>query len=357
VRESESETGLVGPRRRAPRWAVSAVGLVLATVLLEVAARLEGVPVCGDAQGVFLESDEEVGWTFTPGQTFRVTDCRGRAWSAPVTINHEGLADQPRPFEKRPGSVRVLLLGGQLADGLGVARRDRLSVRLAHLADQTRGARLSVVNALVPGYGPPEALRWLERRGLRYEPDVVVLVLDPSRDAEPQRGSIRTLDADIAPASGLVPLSAIAQWVAGRPGVMPRHPVAFVPPATRAVGRGQADASGRATAHARTQREIASLAETAQRAGAGFAVLIAPPCPSVAYEPDLCAALAGDVPCTDLGATFDGLRRDAKRPLELCIDPLGRWGRDGHFLASHALWDLLAQAKLWPETVVRGYRL
>jgi hypothetical protein len=271
-----------------------------------------------------------------------------------VTINREGLADQPWPYEKRPGSVRVLLLGGQIADGLGVARRDRLSVRLAHLADQTRGARLAVVNALVPGYGPAEALRWLERRGLRYSPDVVVLVLDPSRDLDPDREGVRTLAADVAPASGLLPFSGIAQWITGRPGVMPRHPVALAHPSPL---DGAASASDPAAAHARTRRDVAALAETARHSGAGFAVLIAPPCPPVAYAANLCAELGGDVPCTDLGATFEGLRRDAKRPLELCIDPLGRWGRDAHFLASHSLWDLLAQSKLWPETVVRGYRL
>ena len=42
---------------------------------------------------------------------------------------------------------------------------------------------------------------------------------------------------------------------------------------------------------------------------------------------------------------------------ELCTPATNRWGRDAHFLASHAVWELLSSAGLWPEGVVQGHRL
>lgn len=348
---------LTGPHRRSPRYVVAAAGVLAALLLVEVVARIEGPSVCADAGGILLQADPEVGWTFTPGLHVTLDDCGGDAWRAPVAINAQGLADQPWPYEKRTGDVRVLLLGNHLADGLGVAREDRLSVRIAHLADQTRGRRLSVVNATIPGYATGNQLLWLEKRGLRYSPDVVVLVLDPTRDlaANLRPPTPRPAELDLAPASGLLALSGAARWLAGHPGVTPASPVSVDEP------RPIANADETERALEATRRQIARLAETSRAAGASFAVLVAPPCPVPTADPtdgqSLCDAISDIAPCSDPSPTFDGLRSTATRPLELCHDSLGRWGRDAHFLASHALWDLLIRAELWPDGVVRGHRL
>lgn len=143
--EPAPSAGIVGPRRAAPRWIVAACGMLLALLLAEAIARIEGPPVCVGRDGVLLSPDDEVGWTFTPGLTVTVDPCAPpgtrRAWTAPVAINEQGLHDQPWPYAKPAGEVRVLLLGNEVADGVGIARADRLSVRLAHLTDRTRGAR------------------------------------------------------------------------------------------------------------------------------------------------------------------------------------------------------------------------
>jgi len=344
---------VTGAYRRSPRLVVAAGGLIASLVLLEGIARIEGPVVCADADGVLLQADPEVGWTFTPNLHLTLDDCRGAAWSAAFSTNAEGLADQAWPYEKRPGDVRVLLLGNHVADGLGIAREDRLSVRVAHLADQTRGARVSVVNAAIPGYATREQLRWLERRGLRYAPDVVVLVLDPTRDlaANLHPPPVRPIEPDLAPASGLLGLSGAARWLAGHPGALPDRPVAIGSPPALAGAEEKARALGE------TLVLLRRLSETSRAAGARFAVLVAPPCPATEADHTLCDEIDEIAPCIDPTPTFDGLRRTATKPLELCIDPLGRWGRDGHFLASHALWDLLVRAGVWPDGVVRGHRL
>ncbi|MBY0276430.1 hypothetical protein K2Z84_13875, partial [Candidatus Binatia bacterium] len=75
-------------------------------------------------------------------------------------------------------------------------------------------------------YGPAESLRFLERRGVKYEPDVVLLV-DPERDlaATLDPPEVQAVAADIPPASGLLALSASARWLAGRPAEVPARPV------------------------------------------------------------------------------------------------------------------------------------
>lgn len=344
---------LTGPHRRGPRRVVTACGLIGAVFLLEVLARLHGVPVCARTEGVLLTADAEVGWTFTPDMTVRLADCEGDAWNATVSTNSAGLADQHWPHEKRPGDIRVLVLGNHVADGLGLAREDRLSVRIAHLADQTRGARLSVVNATIPGYATAEQIRWLERRGLRYRPDVVVLVLDPERDPAANLHGVapREVEANLPPASGLLSLSGAARWLAGHHGIHPGKPVAIDAPDVLT-----SDLERKASWDV-TRERIRELSSLARSAGARFAVLVAPPCPSRPIDANACTELESIVPCIDPTATFDGLRLASTKPLELCLDALGRWGRDGHFLASHALWDLLIRAGVWPDGVVRGHRL
>ena len=357
--EPATRAGIVGPRHAAPRRIVAACAVVLALLLAEAIARIEGPPVCVGRDDVLLAPDDEVGWTFTPGLTVTVDPCappgtRG-AWPAPVTINAQGLHDQPWPYAKPRGEVRVLLLGDEVADGVGIARADRLSVRLAHLTDRTRGARVAAINALIPGYGPAEALRFLERRGVKYEPDVVVLLLDPESDlpAALDPPEAQAFAADIPPASGLLGLSAGARWLAGRPADAPARAIRIAAPDP--LGGDAARERARAEMVAQVRR----IAAASAAAGAKLAVAIAPRCPLPAAPPpgSLCDALADVAPCVDLGPVFADLAATKPGPSELCLPGQPRWGRDAHFLASHKIWDTLGASQLWPANVVRGHRL
>lgn len=368
--EPATRAGIIGPRRAAPRRIVAACGIALALLLVEVIARIEGPRVCVGRDDVLLSPDDEVGWTFTPELTVTVDPCAPpgtrRTWTAPVSINAQGLHDQPWPYAKPRGEVRVLLLGDEVADGVGIARADRLSVRLAHLTDRTRGARVAAINGLIPGYGPAESLRFLEKRGIRYAPDVVVLLLDPDSDVAatldppaaqqlaadvPPAG--QALAADIPPASGLLALSASARWLAGRPNATPARPIRLDEPEPIS---GEAE---RARAHARLLELVQQIADTSRAAGAGFAIAIAPRCPltPAPSAASLCGALEGIAPCIDLGPVFADLAATKPGPSELCLPGQPRWGRDAHFMASHRIWDTLGASQLWPAHVVRGHRL
>jgi hypothetical protein len=359
--EPAPSAGIVGPRRAAPRRIVAACGVLLALLLAEAIARIEGPPVCVGRDGVLLAPDDEVGWTFTPGLTVTVDPCAPpgtrRAWTAPVAINDQGLHDQPWPYAKPAGEVRVLLLGDEVADGVGIARADRLSVRLAHLTDRTRGARVAAINGLIPGYGPAESLRFLERRGVKYAPDVVVLLVDPERDlaATLDPPEVQAIAADIPPASGLLALSASARWLAGQPAEAPQ----------RAIRIDEPDPLGNDADRARARERLVALvrriADASRGAGAQFAIAIAPRCPldanATPASAGLCGTLESVAPCVDLGPVFADLAANKPGPNELCLPGQPRWGRDAHFLASHKIWDTLGASQLWPPHVVRGHRL
>jgi hypothetical protein len=349
---------LTGPHERAPRWAVAAGGLLVALLMLELLLRVEGPRVCLDsASAELLSADPDVGWTFTPGATFRAGACDphavGESWAATVTVNQEGLADQEWPYEKRPGEVRVLVLGDERVDGVGLARADRLSVRLSHLADRVRGARVSGINGAIPGYGLLEKLRWLERRGLRYSPDVVLLVLDPLRDLAAAPALRPAVPPTLPPASGLLAWSAVGRWLGSGPSD-DTSPATSGSPTSQADGAAAAASEG---AQTKLLAAIADLAKASRDAGAEFAVLVAPPCPPSRYDASLCDVISKVAPCTDPLSSFEDVRSARGAAAELCVAGTGRWGRDAHFLASHQVWSLFDREGLWPASVRRGHRL
>ena len=343
---------LVGPVERGPRWVVSVVGLLAAMALAEVAARIAGPTVCLDAPGMFLDASPTVGWTFTPGLTVTLRSC-GAAMivgRVPLTINHRGLADLERPDAKRPGEVRVILLGNQLADSLAAERDDRLANRLSNMVDRRRGARLTVINAAIEGYATREELRWLRAEGVRYSPDVVVLIVDADRDlrANVSPPAARAVPSAFPAPSGLARRSGFARWLSGRPAALPASPLGVAePPAL----------DGAEAWRAALDTTVALVAETAavaRDAGSGFAVVVGKGCGGGGPPAtEVCAALGDSLPCRALDASFGG----ALEPGRQCVDGGRRWSRDSLFFVSHVIWDLLDSAKLWPASLVKGWRL
>jgi len=95
----------------------------------------------------------------------------------PVAINSHGLRGPEFPYEKAPGTVRILNLGDSVAMGWGVREQETYGRRLEEsLIAQSPGEfQLEVINAGVPGWNLENALAYLEAEGLRYEPDLILL--------------------------------------------------------------------------------------------------------------------------------------------------------------------------------------
>lgn len=86
-----------------------------------------------------------------------------------ATINRLGYRGPEHAHAKPPGKTRVVMLGDSIAYGAGVKDDQTFSALL-----ETRGP-YDVVNLAVGGYGTDQELVRLQREGLRYQPDVVML--------------------------------------------------------------------------------------------------------------------------------------------------------------------------------------
>ena len=316
----------------AARVALALVGAALALVLGEGVARLHGDVVCADAPGAFYQADPRLGWTHLPGFAGWVRGCGGDPFPAvAVDVSTKGLLDFERPYERPPGRVRLLVLGGDLPEGLGVRGSQTFARLLEQRADRRRGARLEVINAATGGFGLDDELRYFQAEGVRFGPALVIAVVDPAEHASAPPG-VRTAPARPAASSLLARLQLyrLARGIPTRSG----PPVAV--DAVPVVG-----ADG-------TRRVLAELRDGVAGAGARLVVVVAPGRGGARLPPDALAGL--DVPIHDLGPDFARFTEQGGRSGHL---PGGtRWSADGHFIASEAVWRFLLTEGLVPPEVV-----
>lgn len=83
-------------------------------------------------------------------------------------------------WEKRPKDEkkRILFLGDSFIFGVNVSVEDSLPAKL----QERLGESYEVLNMGVQGYGPDQSLQQLQKEGLGFKPDAVVLALYPAND-------------------------------------------------------------------------------------------------------------------------------------------------------------------------------
>lgn len=156
-------------RRRPVRVGLRAlVGTaVVAVLLLEARARF------GDIHNdhLMVTADALQRYQYRPGASVE-RDRQGRE----VRINSLGLWDREHAIPKPPNVFRVAVLTGSIANDRGVAYDDRFHELLERqLAGAVQGRRVEVINVSCEGYNTQQQVRLLERVGLRYEPDLVIV--------------------------------------------------------------------------------------------------------------------------------------------------------------------------------------
>ena len=114
------------------------------------------------------DPDPQVSFRLTPGFSAEVEGKR-------YTVNQHGMRGEDLPIEKPAGSKRILVLGDSYAFGFGVDDEDTISAQLER-ALRPDTPSLQVLNMGVPGYQSGQELKVLERDGMQFSPDVVVLV-------------------------------------------------------------------------------------------------------------------------------------------------------------------------------------
>jgi hypothetical protein len=94
----------------------------------------------------------------------------------PLLTNPDGFRGVALSPERTRPAVRVVGLGDSVMFGWGVRQEDSYLARAAQmLAASSPGVAWEVVNTAVPGYNTVMEVETLEAKGLRFDPDLVVL--------------------------------------------------------------------------------------------------------------------------------------------------------------------------------------
>ena len=161
------------PRRSSWRKKLLAVAIAsLVSLLLgEAGLRLFGIKplYVNPEQATFWQYHSRLGWHHRPGQNGRFAK---QQFDTSVEINQHGLRDRDYPLQRVEGMERVLVLGDSFTWGFGVEQEQIFTEVIENSTED-----VEVINAGVSGFSPDQELIWLQEQGMRFQPDLVLLVL------------------------------------------------------------------------------------------------------------------------------------------------------------------------------------
>ena len=114
----------------------------------------------------FIQYDEVLGWAHTPNKVASFRNAR-------VQINSTGLRDDDIPYQKPDGEFRILFLGDSQLFGEGVQAEDTFAKML-----EADFQNVQTINAAVIGYGTDQQALFLEKEGVQYAPDLIIVTLN-----------------------------------------------------------------------------------------------------------------------------------------------------------------------------------
>jgi lysophospholipase L1-like esterase len=132
-----------------------------------------------------------------------------RVWTPPLAfhrnahpelygLNSWGLRDREHAARKPPGVVRLAGLGDSVTFGWAVSREQGFLAQMQRRLDARGAPRFEVINLSKPGINTVQQLDLLRRVGLRFRPDVVLLVFVVN-DPEPSGTNFNLVPAGPPP--------------------------------------------------------------------------------------------------------------------------------------------------------------
>lgn len=147
-------------------WLVS---ILVALVALEIGLRL----FFPQTLNVY-QYDEDYLFAFRPSAEITYTSPE---FSQVTRFNSHGFRDHEYAYARKPaGITRVLMLGDSFVVGLEVALHETFAKRLEQkLRDQLPERNIEVLGIATNGWSTEQELLFLEKHGLLYDPDLVIL--------------------------------------------------------------------------------------------------------------------------------------------------------------------------------------
>ncbi len=160
-------TGFI--RRRSLRRALRSLSFVsvLAVLVMEVNVRYRE----GSVSRIEKSEDVLLRYHYKPGH-----EERDPGGGPPIVVNHLGLMDLERAIPKPASVFRVAVLTGSIANDGSIPFEQRFFRQMERdLAGAVAGKTIEIINVSCEGYSTLQQVRLLEKVGLLYEPDVVVV--------------------------------------------------------------------------------------------------------------------------------------------------------------------------------------
>ncbi len=174
------ESEAAASRRQSGGWRANAlltvVSLILSLLLAEAVLRwaVHDYPQ-------FYMLDPTVGWRPRPATAGWFL---GEA-DNDVVMNREGYRDIDHLVAKSPETYRIVILGDSMTEGMEVALGDLYWKQLESLLPHCpafAGRQIEVISLAVNGYGTAQEYLTLRERGLKFQPDLVLLALFTGND-------------------------------------------------------------------------------------------------------------------------------------------------------------------------------
>ncbi len=173
-------------RRR--RWwaplALLAVSGLLSLAVLEIGARVLRLSNVGTP---YVREDPDTIYSHIPGKRGRM-ESPGE-FAVRFAINSKGLRS-PEIDYPRTGRERVLAIGDSFTFGIGADDDETWPALLDAALGAGSPSEFETLNAGVRGWGLAEYWIWLEKEGVRYRPDWIVLGIHASDWTSPFRGLV-----------------------------------------------------------------------------------------------------------------------------------------------------------------------
>lgn len=99
-------------------------------------------------------------------------------------VNSLGFLDQDHSYQKTPGVYRIVFLGDSMTEATNVQRQETFSKILEGKLNQIYKDRIEVINLGINGFGTAHEYLTLQEYGLKFSPDLVVLVFYVGNDIE-----------------------------------------------------------------------------------------------------------------------------------------------------------------------------
>lgn len=177
------------------RTLVVVLAIVIPLAALEVALRVYGPFLPGRYSPHMYSAPHPLyGFARVPGMVGWV---KSEEFLSRVAINSRGLREREIDYPKAAGTSRVLVLGDSFVEGVQVKPEETFTRGLESLLRERAGGPIEVINAGSGGWGTAQEFEFLRHEGVRYQPDVVVLVFYTGNDITDNsfriKGNVRNL--------------------------------------------------------------------------------------------------------------------------------------------------------------------